>query len=246
MSGPHEVIVTEGADLDAMLADFNIDDLTEIEASAEEFVEETIEEPVDLDPAAVDMLENDLTRGEIYAESESDGTVEELAEPDETETVEAKPVKEKKVRAAGAPKKPAIERDLSALPDEAFRTSTLTTPDRAVLMAQRPTQKKIAEKFDQTIIALAAGRKPSCYVMDCFAVLDAKKTVTSSELVATLMSMKVHHGKTVGENYNEGTARSQAGQIMVLFQVLGIADRVGQSLSLLSHSRFAEHLRALA
>ena len=243
MNGPHEVIVTEGADLDAMLADFNIDDLTEIEASAEEFVEEVIKEPADLDPAAIDMLAVDLTRGEIYAESESDGTVEELVEPEASEEVAAAPIKAKKVRAAGVPKKPAIERDLSALPDEAFRTSTLTAPDRAVLMAQRPSQKKITEKFDQTIIALAAGRKPSCYVMDCFAILDAKKTVTSAELVAALLSMKVKSGE---RNYSDGTARSQVGQIMVLFQVLGIAGRIGQSLNLLSHSRFAEHLRALA
>ena len=54
MNGPHEVIHSAEVDLDMMLADFNIEDLGEIEVLAEtveEFVEEAIEEPVDLDPA---------------------------------------------------------------------------------------------------------------------------------------------------------------------------------------------------
>lgn len=175
-------------------------------------------------------LEVDLTKAEVYEAAKGEKGIVEL-KPAE------KAVKEKKARAPKAAKAaaPKLTRDLSTLSADAFllKAGGDAAADKKALLAKRPSQKKIAEKFDQTIAALAIGRKPSTYVIDCFKVLDAKKSVTSTDLVAALRA----------EDYSDGTARSQVGQIMVLFDLLGIAARNKGALELVTESAFADRLR---
>lgn len=160
-----------------------------------------------------------------------------------TEAAE-QPAKIKKTRkASSAPKEkaPKIERDLSALPDAVFQLVKDGPTDRAAVIALRPTQIKVAEKFDNLFISLAANRKPSVYTMVCFNVLADKKEVTSPDLVA---AMKASASRS-GAAYNEGTARSQVGQMMNLFAAVGIATRTGNKLTFNKDSQIAASLQAL-
>ncbi len=165
----------------------------------------------------------------------------------QTSTIEAtteaaeKPAKEKKApkeRKAAAPK---VERDLNAIGDEFFQLDVNGTADKAAVIATRPTQKKVAEKFDGLFTSIAAGRHPSIYTMVCFRVLEAAGEVTSSDLVA---AMKASASRS-GSAYSEGTARSQVGQMMNLFDVVGIAQRSGNKLTFNKDSKLAERLAAL-
>jgi hypothetical protein len=223
-------------DIDAVLGTLDIDaadDAAEIEEIIEEAPADLAELEIKDDPADEELraLEVDLTKAEVYEAATSEVGLEEPVAVEK----KAKAPKEKKAKAPAAPK---MERDLTALPASAFvlTEGADEEADKTGLLAKRPSQKKIAEKFDATIAALHAGRKASVYVMDCFAVLKDKKTATSSDLVAAL--------KTKG--YSDGTARSQAGQIMVLFNLLGIATRTGQTLTLNEDSVFAQKLVAVA
>lgn len=154
-----------------------------------------------------------------------------------------KVAKERKTRVAKT-------RDLSALAPSTFvltndpdfdRTETDLDLIKTNVLARRPAQKKIADKFDNLFQSIAAGSKPSVYVMACFAVLAAKKTITQSDLVVALKATS----SKKGAGYSEGTARSQAGQIMVLFDLVGIATRVKQSLTLNPMSRVANVLKTM-
>jgi len=61
-------------------------------------------------------------------------------------------------------------------------------------------------------------------------------TITSADIVAAYKA----------SGLKEGTARSQSGQIMVLFDALGIAKRNGKSLTLDADSNAVTYLRAHA
>src|SRR5262249_20806810 len=107
--------------------------------------------------------------------------------------------------------------------------------------------KKIADKFDNVLTELAAGKAPSVYTMACFRHLHAHGTATQTDLVAALKATKVKNDKIAkgSGTYSDGTARSQAGQIMELFRVLGVANRERQTLTLRSDSLIAEKLAEL-
>lgn len=147
--------------------------------------------------------------------------------------------------AAAAPKKaktpsePRVSRDVGALKADFFVLTTDVPADleanKVAVMGTRPEQKKIAEKFDNVLTSIAAGKLPSVYVVECFKVLQAKGSATSTELVTALKAAK----------YTDGTARSQAGQIMALFATLKIADRAGSTLTLRADSTLATALAGL-
>jgi len=235
-------------DIEALLGAIDIDEPTG--AAVEEIIEdEMVEEAagsleldeIEVGGAADDeelrALEMSLTKSEAYETAESEIEVisaeEVLSGSAETKTAKPKAARTKSAKPAA----PKVERDLKALPDSAFQMSLTSDPasDKTTLLAARPSQKKIAEKFDQTIAALHAGRVPSTYVMDCFKILHAKHSVTATDLVAALKA----------DGYSDGTARSQVGQIMVLFDVLGIADRAKGMLQIKADSTFAVKLGAL-
>jgi hypothetical protein len=208
------------------------------------------------------------TGGELNAHDESvvEGTMAVLEAYDDQPVVETAPIAPevteptpavpaaKTARKARTPKvaKPAkakVERDLSALPLATFGLtvgSLVSEADRDAVIGLRPKQKKIGEKFDNLFQSIAAGKKPSVYTMACFSVLYAKETVTSAELVAALQLATASTGKSKGAAYNIGTARSQAGQMMELFDVVGIATRTKQTIVFNKDSALAAKLLALA
>ena len=238
-------------ELDLALADLNLDD--DDGSIVEAALEEIEEEPVSIEMNAMTerALEALNVKDEIYEDTATSSTMD-----DEAVVKTAKPAKAPKApkepKAASAKStKPKIERDLSALPVDLFQfdcDNAATEQMKIDLLSQRPTQKKIGEKFDNVLQALNAGRAPSVYVMDCFKALDGApgKTLASKDMIAILTTTdKRTDTKLGGATYAQGTASSQAGQMMVLFPALGIANRTGSSLTIRDSSKFAERLRAL-
>lgn len=172
------------------------------------------------------------------AEMASTATVTDIEEAPAPAELEKAP-KVRKAKGAAAPRMP---RDLNAIGDEHFSLYIAgTNPDKATVIGMIPKQKKIAEKFENLFAAISIGKSPSVYVMQCFAMLDEKKTVTSADLVAGLCASNSRAGKP----YDDGTARSQTGQIMALFDVVGIAKRSGNVLTLNTDSAIAAKLRTI-
>ena len=227
------------AELAAVEVEAEVDTIPDLAELPEEPSEPVIE-ALSLDADEERHLDAALGQLEAYEAQESE--VEVAADEDEIEaSPEAVAPAARTTRAPKAPKAPAAPRaskDISTLPAERFVLSGTLPSDleanKASVLASRPTQVKIAEKFDNVISSLAAGRKPSGYVMKCFAVLQARGEVTSGDLVAALQT-----------EYSVGTSRSQAGQMMELFNVLGIAVRTKQSLKLIPDSTYAAELGAL-
>lgn len=222
--------------VESLLADLDLEEIVQESAPVEETVEE---ETVSEEEAAA--LDTQIAKSEAYEGQAGDGGTIELGEPAKTgkKAKAAKAPKEPK-----APKAPAAPRDLSSLPDSAF-VLTVTPPadlvaNRADVMAKRPTQKKIADKFDNLLLSVAAGKAPSEYTMHCFKALLAKGTVTQGDLVSMLTSTNSNKGS----GYTIGTARSQAGQFMVLANALGIATRTGNTLVMNQDSSLAQALAA--
>lgn len=220
------------AALDAAAASFTLDDLDAPEVIEEAVIEDI--EPIEIaETSELDALDAELTKSEVYEEAVADGEVDVDAEA----VVEDKPRKERKPRAPKAAKAPAITRDLTALPPEAFRLldgDAASEEIKADVLAHRPAIKKVAEKFDNVIAALHAGRLPSTYVVQAFFELDKARTLTAADL-------NKHFTETRG--YGKGTANSQTGQIMALFPLLAIAVRDGNKLTLRDDSVLAEKLR---
>lgn len=228
--------VVEGADIaaaEALLGD--------LEIGTEEVTMEHIGE---LDAGAEDAVEQVIAKDEAYADQPGSGT----GGIEATAAEPAAPAKTKRAKSAKAPKA-KIARDLSDLPALTFSVNVGDAADagtKDAMIALRPTQKKIAEKFDNLFVSIAAGKKPSVYTMACLNALKTAKTVTSTDLVGALKAATVGVGKSKGATYNEGTARSQAGQMMALFAVVGIATRVKQTLTFNPNSAIAAKLSALA
>lgn len=248
--GP-KTVSTESAiasieELDLALADLELDDL-EVTEPAEEIIEAGEPAITELDADGERALEMLSVKDEVYGDQEEGATMEASPAPKPRKAREAgaKAPKEPKVS------KPKIERDLSALPDDLFQLSTDPDVDslKDDVIALRPTQKKIAEKFDNLFQALNAGRAPSVYLMNCFKALDAApgKSLSSKDMIALLTSTDKRTTSKVGSGttYSQGTASSQVGQIMALFPVLGIATRAGSVLTLSDDSKIAERMRAL-
>ena len=195
-------------DIEALLGAIDIDEPTG--ASVEEIVEdEVVEEASELELDEIEVgaaaddeelraLEISLTKSEAYETAESEIEVmaseEVLGAGAETKAAKPKVVRAKSTKSV-KPAAPKVERDLKALPDSAFQLALTSDADadKTALLAARPTQKKIAEKFDQTIAALHAGRLPSTYVVDCFKIMKAKSSVTATDLVAALKADGYSH-----------------------------------------------------
>lgn len=126
-------------------------------------------------------------------------------------------------------------KSLADIADAVFEIVKGAPIDKAAVLAKRPIQVKIAEKFDNLFIALDAGKEPSSYIVSAMKLLNAQKTIKSSDLIGA------YHLEGLGD----GTARSQTGQIMELFNVVGIAARSGQMLTLREDSSIAERLTAI-
>lgn len=226
-----DIAVTE--QLHAMLSDLDDLDLPE---SEEIEVLETIEHHEELEADHMDELEAELTKAEVYAEAESGGEViDDVTAVPEKPVKAAKPKRERKASGEKA-KSLKVERDLSLLPPDAFVLNPHQVVNEALkeaVIALRPAQIKIAEKFDQTIIALHANRRPSRYVVMAFEALAATGEITSTDLIKTM----------TGSGLANGTAGSQVGQIMALFPILQIAERTGNTLKLNKESSMANKLR---
>lgn len=239
-----ELSAAEVSSIEESLMDLEIEELVEGDTAVEEIGLSAMGELDETDEAALEMV---IAKDEVYAEQESSEVLDEpVAVIKEKKAKAAKAPKAP--RAAAAPKAPAPTRDPAMLPESAF----ILTPahsaidpevNKADVLASRPLQKKIAEKFDNLLVSLAAGRAPSVYTMDCFRVLDLKKSCTSGDLVAALCATTKRGGS---DTYSIGTARSQVGQCMELFKVLGIADRAKSALTLNEDSLLAVQLRAFA
>lgn len=106
--------------------------------------------------------------------------------------------------------------------------------NKAAVMLLSPKQVKVAEKFENIFASISVGKQPSVYVVQAFKLLDEKKEMTSIDLTS---SFKV--------TYKQGTAMSQAGQIMHLFDILKIATRTKNALVLNENSVLAAKLREI-
>ena len=244
----HEVSAEDAGSLNDLLEDLVLDEV--LEADAEVVTDEVFEEQpevieeldlgAELSPGDIMALDAEMTKEEVYAEQES-----EIGDVD-TSTKPAKKAKGKAknaTQAAAAPKTstPRVARDLNAIDAVNFvLEGDVTGLDQAGLdaakaatLALRPTQKKIAEKFENLFMMLAANRKPSTFVVDAFRLLDSKGAVSASDVIAAFKA----------EGYSQGTAASQAGQIMNLFATVRIADRAKNTLTLNARSNVAQRLR---
>jgi len=225
----------DAASMDEIIGELDLDALT---AGSTITSLEAVEE-LDLgalDSADLAVVEHVEARETIYADSAGDGTTLEAT------AIEA-PAASEKAAKTKKEAKPRLVRDISALPDEVFVLSLSARPDdlaanKAHVIAGRPTQKKIAEKFDNLLVSLNQGAQPSIYTRDCFAALWTRKTVTSGDLVGVIAGSS----KSSGDNKTLGTARSQSGQIMNLFATLEIANRAGSTLTLNPDSAIAHRL----
>lgn len=222
--------------VDALLGELDLSDV-ESDASLMSAIEGDVLVEKPLSPSEVDAITVAIATAESY-EDQSVTTTEVEAPAADTETdavTKTKRVKKAKVASEPRPK------SLDELPDAVFAIDPTVAIAKADVIALRPSQKKVAEKFDNLFMSIAAGKKPSVYVMACFAVLDSKKTVTQGDLVGALQLV----ASKKGDGYTIGTARSQAGQIMHLFNAVGIAARAGQTLTMNINSAIAEKLRAM-
>lgn len=233
-------------ELDAIVA--SLEELPDVE---EEIVEEEAEllaegddvedlEVADLNDEEVTGLELAIDKQASYETQSSDAV--ETANPERDGSTVAKKTGGKKKTST-----PRVERSLNDIAPEHFvltgDASKLDTTDlksaKDNLMAAKPTQVKIAEKFENIIMSRAAGKKPSKYVGIAFNALEAStadpKTVTMSDIIAAY----------IATGLKDGTARSQAGQMMVLLPALGIATRNSKELTAVEGSNFAQFLRDL-
>lgn len=221
--------------IDEMNLEDNLMEYEAVEDLAPQMIEEIdITELSASDEAAIQIASDTAAlRAEVYAAAPTS----ELAEAAPVNASATKPVKEPKTpKVAGAAKEPKIERDLATLPDAVFALRAGEGVDKAAVLAHRPTQKKVMEKFENLFISLNAGRKPSVYTMACFEALKAAPgSIKMADFVAALEARK----------YSIGTARSQAGQIANLFTSLGVTSKVAGLYSLNTDSVIADRLTSL-
>ena len=228
-------------DIDALLEGLEVE-ASEEEVSAVETIEEpevveeveaaAADEPTELGEDEVAALEAAIVQQEAYEEQAASSDV-------DTDVQPAAPAAAAAPKTAKAPKAPRQPRDVTTVAADNF-VLTSDVPDdlednKAKVLATRPAQKKIAEKFDNLFLSLAAGKAPSVYTMIAFGALWEKKSITSTELVKVIANTK----KPNGDVYGEGTARSQAGQLMALFDILKIATRSKQTLTINEDSMIA-------
>jgi hypothetical protein len=195
--------------------------------------QEIADEDENLDEDELSELEAGLARAEVY---EAQSSVIDPTPMAPTNTPAAK--LSKPARQTGSPVQRTPRKSLADLSDGVFQLYDSETPgpaNKTATLAARPTQVKIAEKFDNLFLALEAGKAPSSYVVTALNVLSKTGTMTSADLIAAFKA----------DDLKDGTARSQTGQIMELFNVVGIARRSGQSLTLRTDSVVARKLAAI-
>ncbi|QIG75703.1 hypothetical protein EVC20_132 [Rhizobium phage RHph_Y2_17_1] len=236
------------ADLENLLDDLELDGLAGDEISDE--IEEVVETSAadgdgatvteeDLENVSVDDLEMSLDREEGYAEQTSDTDVAE--KPAETAAA-ARSQPATTPRAPRAASTPRTPRDMASLDAKVFvlegDATSMSDEDLAAnktaVMGALPSQKKIAEKFENLFAALNAGKQPSVYVVQAFKLLDEKKTLSGTDITAMFKA-----------SYKQGTAQSQSGQVMTLFEATKIATRTKNTLVLNENSTVAKRLREI-
>lgn len=230
---------TGSPDLDSLLDDLDIQDASpdSIEEIVEEIEETTAEASAEVTDEDLEGVNADLEREEVYATQESTGDV------DAGAVEEKKTEKGKKASGQKRQSTPRTPRDMNSVAPEFFvlegDLSKMSDDDKnkakVDTIAANPTQKKIAEKFENLFTSISAGKAPSRYVVDAFKFLNGKKTMSSSDLIA--------HYQAAG--LGTGTARSQSGQIMNLFAAVKIASRSNQTLTLNEKSVVADRLRKI-
>jgi hypothetical protein len=218
---------TSAAPIDDMLADLNLDDLDGGDNDA------AIIEALSGDDESV--IEHVEAIEGAYAEqltTTTDVVAPEVAAEAVAPTKPARKARAKKADAA--PKEPKAPRDLSSVAPEFFVLADGVTDldaNKASVIASPPKQKKIVEKFENVFRSVSAGKAPSEFTKLCFNALKGGST-TSTDLVAVLKA----------NEYSEGTARSQAGQLMALFPLLGVAVRDGQKLTFNANAPMSKRL----
>lgn len=234
----NEMPATDIESVEALLDDLDLGDgdVAELE-TAEEVIEDIVGD--DIADEEVQDLELQLEREEAYNEQDGGASADMNTEaPAQAQAAKAATTKAPRApKAAGVPRTP---RDLATVDaaffvlegDAADMDQAALDANKAAVMSTVPTQKKIAEKFENLFSALSVGKQPSVYVVQAFKLLDDKKTLTSTDIVASFKG-----------SYKQGTAMSQAGQIMNLFDVVKIAKRTKNTLVLNENSVIAERIR---
>jgi hypothetical protein len=251
-------IDTALADLDSM-GDVRDDEIEEIDAAAIEEIEEVEEEQNDSeetqeagadDDADDDADEtqeagtDDTVSDEDLADLEMQIDKEEAYASQTSADIDTEPqgtvAKKPKKAAGGGGTRASVDIDsLDAKHfvlkgDPASMDQTQIDQAKADVLKSKPAQKKVAEKFVNTFQSMAAGKAPSKYVVQAMEHLDAAGgTTDTAALVAAFKA----------SGLGDGTARSQTGQIMVLFPVLGIAKRSGKTLTACDDSNVAAYVR---
>jgi hypothetical protein len=188
-------------------------------------------------------LELSLQKDELYSGQEASTEMDTNAPAEAEAAKQAAPVRKKKAAGTAAPKTPGVARtprDLATVDakffvlegDVASMDQATLDANKAAVLSTIPSQKKIAEKFENLFASLSVGKQPSVYVVQAFKLLDAKKSVTSADIVAAFKGA-----------YAQGTAMSQSGQIMNLFATVKIATRTKNALVLNEDSAIAALIR---
>jgi hypothetical protein len=237
------------AALDDMLDDLELDGLDsgEVSDDIEEIV--TLEADSDEAPAVTDEdlenvdlddLEMSIDREDGYAAQESEVNVTERAAETAAAAKTQSASTPRAPRAARTPSAPRTPRDMASLDakvfvlegDAATMDDTQLDINKLAVMATVPTQKKIAEKFENLFAALHAGKQPSVYTVAAFKLLNDRKTVTGADITTMFKA-----------SHSQGTAQSQAGQMMNLFATTKVAERQKNTLVLNENSVVAQRLR---
>lgn len=222
------------AELDALMED------AIAEVAAEAVIDETPAVVAEIDPIeALAEIEAEAvateTRAAAYAEQsadEADAANDDDGSSSVTPISAAKSKRSKRI--AGAP-----SLTLNAMPEEELRkVACLLTTDDADAIDPTPLLEKIdslAKKVGDKALNLlrfnATGDKTKLQVYTRLGLDELVKrgSITSKELTAHYQGVK----------YSEGTARSQANQLMSLLPAMGVADVSGRTLTLRSDSAIA-------
>ena len=218
-----EVIETAAASgsIEELLVDLDMSDIVS-EADNADAILETLSEG---DVAAIEVAG---AVSEAYADAKTSST-------DVSAPVTEKPARKPREKKAATEKAP---KDLASLAPEVFVIADGVTDleaNKTSVIGMMPTQKKIAEKFENLFRSISVSKAPSVFITTCFDVLSKAGTATSTEFVAALKAA----------DYGEGTARSQAGQIMALFALVGVATREGQKLTFHADAPISKKLAAI-
>jgi len=230
-------------------------DVSASDASVEELIE-AVDEAVGASQPAIDdtlgeLVLNDEEIRKVEAAIEREEAYQEQESTVVASTTPAAPAQTvvKAAKTPRAPSTPRTPRDLKNIDAKHFVLEGAVPSDPAVLDKAKtdtlgliPKQKKVAEKFENLFGAIAAGKAPSTFVVIAFNLLEKQGSISSADLVA---AYKSPGAKSDTEGYNEGTARSQAGQIMNLFDAVKIATRTKQALARNQNSTVAASLRAI-